>query len=121
MYYGFGSGYGRGRGMRSGRGMGFGFRGSSPLWPCVGIGRGGIPRCQAYVGSGASGTPYAPGMAPPPSGAWGMRRDAYGIPYPREEEIRFLKGQAEMIRHELEAIDSRIQELEKGKTQGGGS
>ncbi len=119
MYYGFGSGFGRGRGMRSGRGMGLGFRGSSPPWPYVGIGRGGLPRCRAYAGCGAARTPYAPGMVPPAAGTRGMGRDPYAAPYSGQEEIRFLKDRAEMIRQELESIDSRVQELEKEKTQGG--
>ena len=122
MYYGFGSGYGRGRGMGYGRGMGFGFRGSSPAWPYVGRGRGGLPRCWAYTGYGAPGTAYAPGMAPPAPGPWAMGPAPYGAPYySREEEIRMLRDQAGMIRDELAAIDSRIKELEKEKTQGGES
>lgn len=95
MYYG--RGFGRGLGF--GRGMGFGFRGYSPPWPYVGIGRGGLPRCWAY---GAYGWP-APGYAP----------------YSREEEIRFLKDQANFIREELGAIEARIKELEKEKPEGG--
>jgi prefoldin subunit 5 len=50
-------------------------------------------------------------MGPPP----------YGAPYSREEEIRMLRDQAGMIRDELAAIDARIQELEKEKSQGGDS
>jgi hypothetical protein len=42
------AGYGMGRGMVGGRG--FGFRGSSPPWPYVGMGRGGLPRCGYFVG-----------------------------------------------------------------------
>ena len=43
---------GRGFGLR--RGMGFGFRGSSPPWPYVGLGRGGLPRCGYFLsGAGA--------------------------------------------------------------------
>jgi hypothetical protein len=121
MYYGFGSGLGRGRGMRSGRGMGLGFRGSSPPWPYVGIGRGGLPRCRAYMGYGVPGTPYAPGMVPPAPGPRRMGGDPYAAPYSPQEEIRFLKDRAEMIRQEMESIDSRVQELEKEKTQGGKS
>ncbi len=30
-------------------GRGFGFRGFSPPWPFVGIGRGGLPRCWYYA------------------------------------------------------------------------
>jgi len=48
-----------------------------------------------------------------------MGRDPYAAPYSGQEEIRFLKDRAEMIRQELESIDSRVQELEKEKTQGG--
>jgi len=40
----FGFGRGRGRG-----GRGFGFRGTSPPWPYIGRGRGGLPRCWAYT------------------------------------------------------------------------
>ena len=50
------NGFGRGFGFR--RGMGFGFRGSSPPWPYVGLGRGGLPRCGYFL-SGAAGTPAA--------------------------------------------------------------
>ena len=53
MAFGFGrgGGYGRGggRGSGGGGGMGFGFRGSSPPWPYVGRGRGGLPRCGYFV------------------------------------------------------------------------
>jgi hypothetical protein len=122
MYYGYGYGYGRGRGMGYGRGMGFGFRGSSPPWPYVGRGRGGLPRCWAYTGYGAPGTAYSPGMAPPAFGPWTMGPPSYGAPYySREDEIRMLKDQAGMIRDELAAIDARINELEKEKAQGGES
>jgi hypothetical protein len=86
--------YGRnfsGRGQRGG--MGFGFRGSSPPWPYVGLGRGGLPRCQ-YPGLSRAATPYR--VAPT-----------------REEELGFLKSQAETTKRQLEDIESRIQELEK--------
>jgi prefoldin subunit 5 len=33
--------------------------------------------------------------------------------------VRFLKDQAEMLRGEIDAIDARLKELEKEKTQGG--
>ncbi len=48
------NGFGRGCGRRGG--MGFGFRGSSPPWPYVGLGRGGLPRCGYFL-SGAVGLP----------------------------------------------------------------
>mgnify|MGYP000731119775 CR=1 FL=1 len=57
------NGFGRGFGFR--RGMGFGFRGSSPPWPYVGLGRGGLPRCGYFL-SGAAGIPAAwPYQQPP--------------------------------------------------------
>jgi hypothetical protein len=135
MYYGrgFGRGFGMGygRGMGSGGGMGFGFRGTSPPWPYVGIGRGGLPRCWAYGGYGGPAFGYAPAAGPvpyaPPAYGWGPYGapapgwGPYGAPYSPEEEVRFLKGEADMIRDELEAIDTRIKELEKEKTQGGES
>jgi len=100
--------------MGYGRGMGFGFRGYSPPWPYVGIGRGGLPRCWAYGAYGAAAygpaTPYSPGPR------------AFGrAPYPGPDEIRFLNDQAAMIKEELEAIDARIKELEKEKSSGGES
>lgn len=109
MYYGRGFG----RGMGIGWGMGFGFRGYSPPWPYVGIGRGGLPRCWAYAPYGWPGYGYAPGAYPLPG--WGP----YGAAYSREEEIRFLKDQANFINQELEAIEARIKDLEKERSEGG--
>jgi len=107
-------GFGRGRGF--GRGMGYGFRGASPPWPYVGRGRGGLPRCGYYLGGTAAftrppvyGAPFydpvavAPGYAP------------YAAPT-SEEEIAFLRDQAEAIRTELDGIESRMRSLE-GKQQ----
>ena len=117
------NGFGRG-------GWGFGFRGSSPPWPFVGLGRGGLPRC-GYFFSGAAGIPAPPTYpfygATPYGGnpyAASMPYGGYsGAPYPgadpyapqmtREQELDFLKSQAEAIRGELEQIDARIKELEE--------
>jgi hypothetical protein len=44
--------FGRGRGFGRGWGRGFGFRGYSPPWPYVGLGRGGLPRGWAYRNPG---------------------------------------------------------------------
>jgi hypothetical protein len=113
MSNGFGRGRGMGRGFRGG--MGFGFRGSSPPWPYVGIGRGGLPRCGYFSrGAGASSAwpyqqtpypfygemPFTPGEAPP---------------FPqmtKEEEFDFLRGQAEAIKGQLDQIETRMRELE---------
>ncbi|MFC2000944.1 4Fe-4S binding protein [Chloroflexota bacterium] len=92
MVYGFGRGSGR-RG-----GAGFGFRGTSPSWPYVGRGRGGLPRC------------WHPGL-------WGAASYPQSVPYwaapAREEESGFLKDQADVMKSQLEDIERRIKELEK--------
>ena len=106
-----GRGFSRGRGFR--RGMGFGFRGSSPPWPYVGLGKGGLPRCGYFLsGAGAppawpyqppypayQGAPYAPGYVPS------------APQMPKEEGLSFLKDQAEAIKGQLEEIETRIREL----------
>ena len=114
MSNGFGQGRGRGRGFRGG--MGFGFRGNSPPWPYVGIGRGGLPRCGYFLNAAAeapvtlpyeqtpypfyAGTPPAPGTAP------------FAPHMTKEEELDFLKGQAEATKGQLEQIAARINDLE---------
>jgi len=124
------NGYGRGFG-RGGGGWGFGFRGSSPPWPYVGIGRGGLPRCGYFL-SGAAGmpvlpgypsygspgaTPYYGGMAYPGAMPYGyagapMGTDPYAPQMTQEQELDFLRSQAEAIKGQLEQIDARIKELE---------
>ena len=95
MQYGYGRGYGRGLGRRGGAGLGF--MGSSPPWPYYGRGRGGLPRCW-YPGATMASTyppvqpPYTPNMT-------------------REEEIDWLKSQAESIRAELNQVEARIHNL----------
>ncbi len=84
--------------MQYGYGRGFGFRGASPSWPYIGRGRGGLPRC------------WHPGL-------WGAATYAPPTPYwptpTREEELGFLKNQAEAMKSQLEDIERRIQEIEK--------
>ena len=77
--------------MYYGYGRGFGFRGSSPPWPYVGRGRGGLPRCQ-YPGL-AGGTAF-PTMN-------------------REQELGVLKSQAQAMREQLEQLEARIKQLGK--------
>lgn len=75
-----------------GFGRGLGFRGSSPHWPYIGRGRGGLPRC------------WYPGL-------WGT--PAYGYPtITKEEELKLLKTQAELLQEELKRLEARIKELE---------
>jgi len=88
--------YGFGRGFSRGRGAGFGFRGSSPSWPYVGRGRGGLPRCW-YPGAVAA-LPYAPVLPYPP--------------LTQEEEVDWLKRQAEAIKAELNQVEARMRDLE---------
>jgi hypothetical protein len=124
------NGYGRGFG-RGGEGWGFGFSGSSPPWPYVGLGRGGLPRCGYFL-SGAAGMPIAsayPSYASPwamryygemaypgsmPYGYTGapMGADPYAPQMNREQELDFLRNQAEGIKEELDQIDARIKDLE---------
>ena len=112
MFYGFGRGFGT-RG-----GMGFGFRGSSPPWPYVGIGRGGLPRCGYFL-SGAAGVPAA-GMYPQTPYPYAGMPPAYGTaPFApqvsKEQELAFLKDQAEAIKGQLELVEARVRELESEK------
>ena len=94
MVYGFARGLG-GRG-----GAGLDFRGSSPPWPYVGRGRGGLPRCQypglAIVPAYAPVSTYSPRMT-------------------REQELDWLKSQAEAIKAELDRVEARMRDLEAKK------
>ena len=128
MLNGFGGGRGMGRGFRGG--MGFGFRGSSPPWPYVGLGRGGLPRCGYFL-SGAAG---APAQGPyqqfpyPTSPEFGVGQGSYP-PYAAapptfgsapfapqqvtpEQELDFLGNQAGAIKEQLEQIEARMRDLE---------
>jgi len=93
MMYGFGRGFGRGRGA------GFGFRGSSPSWPYVGKGRGGLPRC--WYPAVVAGPAYAP--------VWPYS------PLTQEDEVDWLKRQAEAIKAELDQVETRIRDIQAGK------
>ncbi len=86
MFNGFNRGSGRGGGA------GLGFRGSTPPWPYVGRGRGGLPRCRYYIGDGA---PMA-GLRP---------RFTAGGQMSREDELAYMKG-------EVERLQARIRDLE---------
>jgi hypothetical protein len=84
-----------------GYGRGFGFRGSSPPWPYIGRGRGGLPRCW-HPGLWEGASPY---VTPQTTPYW---------PAPtREDELGALKEQADIMKQQLESIEGRIQELEK--------
>jgi hypothetical protein len=111
--FGRGFGFGRGGGFGFRRGMGFGFRGSSPPWPYIGRGRGGLPRC-GYFFAGAAVPPAWPypqtqypqyGAQPAPGYA------SFATSISKEEELSYLKEQAEAIKDELEQIEARAREL----------
>ena len=106
------NGFGRGFGSR--RGMGFGFRGSSPPWPYIGRGRGGSPRC-GYFFAGAA-VPLASPYPPTPYPYYGAQSApgyaSFNTPMSKEEELGYLKGQAETIKDELEQIETRVRDLE---------
>jgi len=120
MQYGYGRGFGGGFGRRGG--AGFGFRGASPPWPYVGKGRGGLPRCM-YPGAFAA-PHYVPGSMPYPAygGAWnppfyggypaGGAAD-YSPPMTGEQEMNFLKEEANALGSQLEEINRRLKELEE--------
>jgi len=97
--------YGRnfaGRGQRGG--MGFGFRGSSPPWPYIGLGRGGLPRCGYYFrGAVSAYQPLTRTQA-------GYR--PFSIPVSKEEELSYLKDQAEAVKRRLDEIEFRMRDLE---------
>ena len=107
----FGIGRNFGRGFRGG--MGFGFRGVSPPWPYVGIGRGGLPRCGYFfsgIGSPAA-WPYGRATYHPygfsPAAGYGT----FTAPQTKEEELNILRGEAEAIKKQLEQIEARMSEL----------
>ena len=92
--------------------MGFGFRGASPPWPYVGRGRGGLPRCS-YFFSGAGAPPawpypQTPFYGAPPAYEYGTPADSMT----REEELGYLKDQAEAIKSQLEEIESKMRDRE---------
>lgn len=75
-------------------GRGFGFRGSSPIWPYVGLGRGGFSRCWYDLGA-----PFVPYMVNP------------------EGEKTVLRSQAQMLRRWLAEIKNRVKDLEAENEQ----
>jgi hypothetical protein len=90
-YAGWDSGYGRGRGFGQGRGFGRGF-GS---W--CGRGRGyGWQRSYGPAHGSAYAGPYATNP---------------------EDELSMLRAEASAIKDDLDAINKRIEELEKGSSE----
>ena len=98
MPYGYGAG-----------GRGFGFRGSSPPWPYIGRGRGGLPRC-AYPG--ASTVPQYGGYRGPawygPHPAW----DSGPFGPVAGQELDGLRQEANAMKAHLDEVEARIRTLE---------
>ncbi|MFC2056255.1 DUF5320 domain-containing protein [Chloroflexota bacterium] len=90
--------YGFGRGSARRGGAGFGLRRTSPSWPYVGRGRGGLPRC--WYPSVAMASPYPP-VSP-----------VYTPQMTQEGEINWLKSQADAIKAEFDRVEARIHDLE---------
>jgi len=105
-------------------GWGFGFRGSSPPWPYIGLGRGGLPRCGYFLGAvpPAYWQATQAGQSPYPFYSGGQAAPFYGGPaapgapfapqMTKEQELEYLKNQAQATKEELEDIEARISELE---------
>jgi hypothetical protein len=83
-----------GRGQRTG--MGFGFKGSSPPWPYVGRGRGGLPRCGYYLNRGENASKATQ-------------------PFSSAADTSSLREQAEALRKELEMVETKLRDLESKK------
>lgn len=112
-----------GLGPRTGRGSGycagFGAPGSANLLPGgtgFGFGRGGRGMGCRWAGRGWRNWHHATGM---PGGA----RTRYGYPYAAsytaEEEIAFLRDEAEFLKKQLEEIQTRISTMMKTETREG--
>ena len=92
---GFGMGWGRGGGWGGGGGRGRGWR-------------------NMYYATGLPGWARfgsAPAWGPPPATGYGP----YAAPPMPEQEVEFLKTQAEWLKEQLDAISQRITELEQEK------
>ena len=96
--------------------MRFGF---SPGW--VGRSPTGMGPCASYLMTGQWPTPQAQaywdatqsGQAPPAPGPWFGAAGTPGAPITREQELQWLRSQAEVLKSHLDQISSRVAELEK--------
>jgi len=110
MYYGYypygewpspwGSPTGMGYPMMGGWGSPYGGMGPMPYNPPWG----------AFGTPGMS--PYGPPNYPPPGGFGTPGMSPYGPPMAPEQEIAFLRDQAQMLKQQIDQIDVRIKELE---------
>ena len=82
-----------------GMGYPYGGMGQMPYYPPPG----------AYGGPEMSQTPYYP----PPAGFGAPGMSPFGPPMAPDQEIAFLRDQAQMLKEQMDQIDARINELEK--------
>ena len=74
----------------------------------------GPPDYPTPGGYGTPGTsPYGQPDYPPPGGFGAPGMAPFGPPMAPEQEISFLRDQAQMLKQQMDQIDSRIKELEK--------
>ena len=76
---------------------------------------GGMPQMPYYPQPGGYAGPEMTQMPyPPPPGGYGAPgMPPFGPPMPPEQEIAFLRDQAQMLKEQMDQIDGRIKELEK--------
>jgi len=77
----------------------------------------GPPMGMGYPMTGGWGYPYG-GMGqmpyyPPPGGYGTPEMSPFGPPMTPDQEINFLRDQAQMLKQQMDQIDARIKELEK--------
>jgi len=78
---------------------------------------GGMPQMPYYPQPGGYGTPgmspFGQPNYPPPGGFGAPGMSPFGPPMAPEQEIGFLRDQAQMLKQQMDQIDARIKELEK--------
>jgi hypothetical protein len=78
---------------------------------------GGMPQMPYYPSPGWYGapgmSPYGQPDYPPPGGFSVPGMSPFGPPMAPEQEINFLRDQAQMLKQQMDQIDARIKELEK--------
>jgi len=113
-----------GMGPMTGRGEGYcagfgtpGYANPGPGWACgrgMGWGRGfARGRGFAWRTRGLPGAPVGSPQSSATGGQWGAWRIGHA------EELEYLKGQAGMLKEELDAINERVGELESETAPGG--
>jgi hypothetical protein len=76
---------------------------------------GGMPQMPYYPQPGGYGGPEMTQMPsyPPPGGFGAPGMSPFGPPMAPEQEINYLRDQAQMLKQQMDQIDARIKELEK--------